>query len=328
VKARALSVALFVGMVAFAGPAGAVPSLMGYSGHLVDDSNVPYTGQYDFVVGIYAAPSAGTLVFEETFASETVDAGYFYLLLANNEVGGGDDLELIFAAQDQLYLELEVDGTTLAPRQRLTAVPWALGNSSGGGGGTRLESITAASCADGEVLQYLSSSDTFYCDPDDVGAGGGGGDITGVSAGTGLTGGGTSADVTLDVDFGSTSSTVAEGDHEHPGADISSGTVAFGRLPTGITATTVAVGNHAHIFNAVVRTAAGDPNAVVQCGGSGKASGGGCWSIDAVKASNPVDAGGSAATDGEMSRGWYCGCSDASEDGACAITAYAICINE
>lgn len=34
--------------------------------------------------------------------------------------------------------------------------------------------------------------------------------------------------------------------HSHSGTDITSGTVAFGRLPTGTTSTTVAIGNHTH----------------------------------------------------------------------------------
>lgn len=34
--------------------------------------------------------------------------------------------------------------------------------------------------------------------------------------------------------------------HTHAGADISSGTVPFARIPTGTTASTVALGNHGH----------------------------------------------------------------------------------
>lgn len=44
------------------------------------------------------------------------------------------------------------------------------------------------------------------------------GDITGVTAGTGLSGGGTTGAVTLGVNFGTAEGTVAEGDHSH-GAD-------------------------------------------------------------------------------------------------------------
>ena len=45
---------------------------------------------------------------------------------------------------------------------------------------------------------------------------------------------------------GTTSSTVAIGNHTHSGADITSGTVGFSYLPTGTTSSTVAIGNHTH----------------------------------------------------------------------------------
>lgn len=45
---------------------------------------------------------------------------------------------------------------------------------------------------------------------------------------------------------GTTSGTVAAGNHTHAGSAIDSGTVAYARLPTGTAASTVAIGDHTH----------------------------------------------------------------------------------
>lgn len=48
------------------------------------------------------------------------------------------------------------------------------------------------------------------------------------------------------IPTGTSGTTVALGNHVHSGADITSGTVPIGQLPTGTSGTTVALGNHAH----------------------------------------------------------------------------------
>lgn len=81
-----------------------------------------------------------------------------------------------------------------------------------------------------------------------------------VSAGTGLSGGGDlSANRSFTVTYGTTAGTACQGNdarlsdsrtpttHTHAGADITSGTIGYARLPVGTAASTVAAGNDARL---------------------------------------------------------------------------------
>lgn len=59
------------------------------------------------------------------------------------------------------------------------------------------DTLAALDCTNGQIAEWDGAA--WVCGTDDVGTGGGGGDITAVNAGTGLTGGGTTGDVTLSL---------------------------------------------------------------------------------------------------------------------------------
>ncbi len=90
------------------------------------------------------------------------------------------------------------------------------------------DSLAQLVCSDGQIIERLG--DGWICGQDDVGAVGGGGDITGVYSGEGLTGGGPSGEITITVAFSGTGSTaaVAHSDHNHDATYYTEGELQSG----------------------------------------------------------------------------------------------------
>ena len=208
----------------------ALGSAFTYQGRLTDGGS-PANGTYDFQFKLYDAASGGAQVGSALEIGDvTVSEGLFTVQLDFGSVFDGN----------ARYLEIGVRPgsssgayTALAPRQALTATPYALyakgapwsgltgvpaGFADGvdndttysAGVGLQLSggqfSVMATyrlpqSCGNGQIAEWDGSA--WACGNDDTGTGGGG-DITAVNAGSGLTGGGSSGDVTLSLDTGFT----------------------------------------------------------------------------------------------------------------------------
>ena len=121
-------IALTIGLLALltAMPAqAAAPAALSYQGFLTDSVGNPVTGTWTVTFGLYAAPSGGQALFQESL-DVTTDKGLFSVYLGTPD----NPLPIASFETGQLFLSLTVetdDGpVTLTPRQQVVSDPYAL----------------------------------------------------------------------------------------------------------------------------------------------------------------------------------------------------------
>lgn len=104
-------------MVTACGPA--LNNFMSYQGRLTDAGGNPINGTRNITFRLYGAETGGTAIWEETHSGVQVNNGLFNVVLGANTALDEANFH------QPLFLEVEVAGQTLSPRQQLLGAPYA-----------------------------------------------------------------------------------------------------------------------------------------------------------------------------------------------------------
>ncbi len=162
-----------------------VPSIINYQGRLKSAAGSPVAdGDYLVKFGIYNLSSGGTAIWDAGYQTVTAQDGFFSVSLGASPMPA---FPATLFSDTALFLGVKV-GTDpeLAPRVRLTSVAFAMRS---------IWSDTAANVVSVPWSNLAEVPAGFADGTDDFGAG----DITAVTAGNGLSGGGTSDSVSLSL---------------------------------------------------------------------------------------------------------------------------------
>jgi hypothetical protein len=185
-------------LLALALPAQAeVPQTIGFTARLVDDkTGDELTGSHQLSFKLFAAATGGTALWTENVTSD-VEEGLLFV-----DLGSTEPLTATVLDGRKLFLEVTLDGVVMDPRVTLGSVPYAVRATEAANAATvggvavdQLQRKITGGCTAGNFIIGINEDGSAACAPDLSGSG----DITEVTAGDGLTGGGAAGNVTLSL---------------------------------------------------------------------------------------------------------------------------------
>ncbi|MEO5930908.1 MAG: hypothetical protein ABIR47_13305 [Candidatus Kapaibacterium sp.] len=204
-----------------------IPQTISYQGFVRDQSGQEVTGNVNITVKIYETATGGTAIWSETHNAVRFDKGLFNIILGEAQPTPSP-LNLAFDKTYYIGLTIGAGGNELSPRTELASSPYALNarkvvdsaivtNSIANGAVTNPKiadgTITAGKIKSGEVVTSINglhdkvvlkaganialttSNDSIMIS----GTGSGAGNISRISVGPGLTGGGDSGNVVVRI---------------------------------------------------------------------------------------------------------------------------------
>ena len=98
------------------------PQVFRYQGRILDNDAL-VSGNLDFSFKLYDTATGGTSLYEDA-ATITVADGLYSTMIGDDTTSGGDLGDAL--NNPAVYLEIEVGGETLTPRERIVSVPYAM----------------------------------------------------------------------------------------------------------------------------------------------------------------------------------------------------------
>jgi hypothetical protein len=151
--------ALAVLLPAFASVRADIPPSINYQGRLLDAGGQPVNATVPIAVALFNAETGGTQVFTQHVGNVTVQNGIYSFAWGTTNLATA-------LTNAECWLQVHVNGTTLAPRQRLVSVPYAISAASAATAeGLRLAPAAASSFTNAAApigTLRLSSDGTIY----------------------------------------------------------------------------------------------------------------------------------------------------------------------